>query len=195
MKTFFASSSSTLKRIALFTFIGTAFALAISSFTKKMNSTVAPDANRFSKVYLTEPGKLDEPMEMGFLPDGRILIVERKGGVKVFDTKTGTLKLVTTIPVNTKYKNKQGATREAEEGLMGVIAHPKFAENHWVYLYYADPSETKHVLARWEMSGDELIESSKKTVLEVPTQREECCQQSRQSRREPWFPAVGPRRF
>lgn len=136
---------------------------------------LAPDPTRFKKVVLTEPGKFDEPMEMTFLPGNRILIVERKGGVKVVDGKTGAVKLITTLAVNTKYKNKQGQVREAEEGLMGVIADPNFSQNHWVYLYYADPNETKHVLARWELIGDELKADSKKVVLEIPTQREECC--------------------
>ncbi len=149
--------------------------LFLSGFNTKSENPIAPDPSRFSKVVLTEAGKLDEPMEMAFLPNGRILIVERKGGVKAYDTKTGSIKLITTIPVNTKYKNKQGQVREAEEGLMGVIAHPKFSENNWIYMYYADPSDTKHVLARWELKGDELVSTSKKIVLEVPTQREECC--------------------
>ncbi|MEY2587802.1 MAG: hypothetical protein RLY11_1651 [Bacteroidota bacterium] len=135
----------------------------------------APDPNRFKKVVLTEAGKFDEPMEMTFLPGNRILIVERKGGVKVVDTKTGAVKLIAIIPVNTKYKNKQGQVREAEEGLMGVVADPNYAQNHWIYLYYADPNETKHVLTRWELIGDELKLDSKKVVLEVATQREECC--------------------
>lgn len=135
----------------------------------------APDPNRFKKVVLTEAGKFDEPMEMAFLPGNRIVIVERKGGVKVVDTKTGAVKLIATIPVNTKYKNKQGQVREAEEGLMGVVADPNYAQNHWIYLYYADPNETKHVLTRWELIGDELKLDSKKVVLEVATQREECC--------------------
>jgi cytochrome c len=134
-----------------------------------------PDANRFIQVTLTQPGKLDEPMEMDFLPDGRILIVERKGGVKLVDAKTGVVKIIATIPVNTKYKNKKGQVREAEEGLMGIVVHPKFRQNHWVYLYYADPTDTKHVLARWELKGDELVAASKKILMEVPTQREECC--------------------
>jgi cytochrome c len=30
-------------------------------------------------------------------------------------------------------------------------------------------------LARWELKGDDLVAASKKVVLEVPTQREECC--------------------
>ena len=135
--------------------------------------TIKPEDNRFTKVVLTEG--MDEPMEMTFLPENRVLIVERKGGVKIFDEKTGEMTLVATIPVNTKYTNKEGVVREAEEGLMGVIAHPDYAKNNWIYMYYADPTDSKHVLARWELKGNELVESSKKIVLEVPTQRQECC--------------------
>ncbi len=146
-----------------------------TAFKPRIAEVGPPDANRFTKVPITEAGKLDEPMEMAFLPDGRALIVERKGGVKSVDLKTGAVKLIATIPVNTKYKNKKGQVREAEEGLMGVIAHPKFIQNNWIYLYYADPVDTKHVLARWELKGSTLVEPSKKVLLEVPTQREECC--------------------
>ncbi|MDX2303439.1 MAG: PQQ-dependent sugar dehydrogenase [Microscillaceae bacterium] len=141
--------------------------------TANQSVSEKPEDNRFTKVVLTEG--MDEPMAMTFLSDGRVLIVERKGGVKAFDTKTNQIKTITTIPVNTKYKNKEGVEREAEEGLMGVIAHPKFAENNWVYLYYADPTDAKHILARWELHGDSLYENTKKIILEVPTQREVCC--------------------
>ncbi|TXE03240.1 PQQ-dependent sugar dehydrogenase [Algoriphagus aquimarinus] len=132
-----------------------------------------PDENRFTKVVLTEG--MDEPMEMTFLPGKKILFVERKGGVKILDENTGEVTLVATIPVNTKYTNKEGNVREAEEGLMGVIVHPNYETNHWIYMYYADPEDTQHVLARWELDGNTLVESSKKVILAVPTQREECC--------------------
>lgn len=136
-------------------------------------SNEPPEENRFTKVVLTEG--MDEPMEMDFTPEGRVLIVERKGGLKSFNTKTNQVKLIATIPVNTKYTSKQGAVTEAEEGLMGIVVHPKFAENHWIYMYYADPSETKHVLARWELHDDSLYAETKKIILEIPTQRETCC--------------------
>ena len=147
--------------------------LSLFSCESSDDPTLKPEENRFTKVVLANG--MDEPMEMTFLPDNRVLIVERKGGVKIINEITGEITLVATIPVNTKYTNKAGAVREAEEGLMGVIAHPDYVTNHWIYLYYADPTDSKHVLARWELVGDELIESSKKIVLEVPTQREECC--------------------
>lgn len=137
------------------------------------DSGAKPEDNRFTKVVLTEG--MDEPMEITFLPERKILFVERKGAVKVFDEKTGEITQVGFVPVNTKYTNKAGVVREAEEGLMGVIADPNYAQNNWIYMYYADPDIPKHVLARWELRGNELIDSSKKILLEVPTQREECC--------------------
>lgn len=163
------------RKFGLLTALSVGLFFSFSAYRANPDEGTPPDANRFTKVALTEAGKLDEPMEMTFLPDGRVLIVERKGGVKSIDPKTGAVKLLTTIAVNTKYKNKQGQTREAEEGLMGIVAHPKFAQNNWVYLYYADPSDTKHVLARWELKGEELVATSKKVLMEIPTQREECC--------------------
>ena len=138
-------------------------------------STVAPEENRFTTTVLTKPGELDEPMEMTFLNDGRILFVERKGNVKSYNTKTGEVKKVGFVPVNLKYTSKEGRVTEAEEGLMGVIAHPDFDKNNWIYMYYADTAEAKHVLARWELHGDSLYAATKKVVLEVTTQRETCC--------------------
>jgi len=141
--------------------------------TEKKLNVEKPEEDRFTPVVLTEG--MDEPMEMSFLPDGRVLIVERKGGLKSIDTKTKAVKLIATIPVNTKYTSKEGVVSEAEEGLVGIVAHPKFSENHWIFMYYADPIEKKHVLARWELHEDSLYAASKKIVLEVPTQREVCC--------------------
>src|SRR5215831_4916726 len=132
-----------------------------------------PEDNRFTKVTLAQG--FDEPMEMAILNDGRVLIVERKGALKSVDTKTNTVKTIATIPVNTKYTSKEGVVTEAEEGLVGIVAHPDFEKNHWIYMYYADPTDTKHVLARWELHGDSLYSSTKKVLLEVPTQRETCC--------------------
>lgn len=151
--------------------------LAIFSACVPESTTVSPDVkpaeNRFTTEVITEG--MDEPMEMTFLPNDRVLFVERKGGVKIVDENSGEVHLVTTIPVNTKYKNKEGNVREAEEGLMGVIADPNYGSNNWIYMYYADPDIPKHVLARWELNGTTLNDASKKVLLEVPTQREECC--------------------
>ncbi|UFH55743.1 PQQ-dependent sugar dehydrogenase [Spirosoma sp. KNUC1025] len=75
--------------------------------------------------------------------------------------------------MNTKYTSAEGRVSEAEEGLMGLSLDPKFDQNHWIYLYYAHPTEKKHILTRWELRDSKL--QSEKVMLEVPTQREVCC--------------------
>lgn len=141
---------------------------------KKLDfSKARPEENRFTKVVLKE--KLDEPMELSVLNDGRILFIQRKGEVKLFNTKTNEVKTIATIPVSVKYVSKEGKESMGEDGLLGLSKDPNFDQNHWIYLYYSIPEEPKNVLARFELRGDELVMDSKKVLLEVPTQREECC--------------------
>jgi cytochrome c len=49
---------------------------------------------------------------------------------------------------------------------MGIVLDPNFSKNHWLYLYYAHPTETKHILARMELRGDELLVEQQKVLLE-----------------------------
>ncbi len=167
-------SFSAMKKYGLVTALLLTLAIACKQ-TAEFDDSLPPEENRFVRSVLTQPGQLDEPMVMSFLKDGRILFVERKGNLKSFNPSTSEVKILATIPVNTKYTSKEGNVTEAEEGLMGLIAHPDYEKNHWIYMYYADPTEPKHVLARWELHGDSLYADTKKIVLEVPTQRETCC--------------------
>ncbi len=132
-----------------------------------------PEENRFTKVVLAD--KLDEPMELSVLDNDRILFIQRKGEIRLFNNKTGELKEVTKLPVSTKYTNKAGEVREAEDGLLGLGKDPNFAKNHWIYLFYSDPEKSANVLSRFEFRDDQLVMESKKELLEVAVQREECC--------------------
>ena len=152
--------------------------------------TKKPDDNRFSTVVVVPPGELDEPMAFAVARDGKVYIIERKGAFKVYDPVAKATRVVAEIPVNTKYTNAAGVQREAEEGLVGLTLDPGFdpataagpatapstaEKNGWVYMLYAEPAVTKHVLARWDMRGGELVDDSKKVVLEYGVQREQCC--------------------
>jgi cytochrome c len=84
--------------------------------------------------------------------------------------------VIASIPVSTKYTSKEGKVSEAEDGLLGVVQDPNFEQNHWIYLYYSpEGSEAKNIVARYELRGTELVMSSKKVLLEIAVQREECC--------------------
>ena len=129
-----------------------------------------PEENRFTKVVLAEV--LNEPVELAILPNERVLFVERRGAVKLYTPKNKRVTTIATIPVSTKYAD----TSDAEDGLLGLAADPRFAHNGWVYMYYspAGPA-SKNVLARFTMKGDSIDLASQKVMLEIPVQRDKCC--------------------
>jgi cytochrome c len=136
-------------------------------------SKARPEENRFAKVVLLE--KLDEPIEISVLNDGRILFIQRHGAVRLYNLKTKELKTIATIPVSHKYVSKDGKESEAEDGLMGLNKDPNFAQNQWIYLFYSSTKGSYNILSRFTMKGDELLLDSEKELLRVETQREECC--------------------
>ncbi len=136
-------------------------------------SKARPEENRFTKVVLAE--KLDEPMELAVLNEDKILFIQRKGEVRMYDINTKEVKTIAKIPVSLKYVSAAGVEAVAEDGLLGLNIDPNFKENHWIYLYYSPLGEPKNVLSRFELIGEELKMDSEKVLLEIPTQRQECC--------------------
>lgn len=136
-------------------------------------SKARPEENRFTKVVLEE--KLDEPVELTVLDKDRVLFIQRKGEVRLYNNKTKTLKTIAKLPVSLKYVNREGKESVAEDGLLGLNKDPKFAQNQWIYLFYSSTKGSYNVLSRFTMKGDELVLESEKEMLKVETQREECC--------------------
>jgi cytochrome c len=129
-----------------------------------------PEENRFTRVVLAE--KLDEPIELAVLPDERVLFIERHGYVNLYKPSDGHVRRIATIPVSTKYADSS----QAEDGLLGLAADPNFAANGWLYMYFSPAGpDAKNVLARFTLRGDSLDLGSQKVILEIPTQRLQCC--------------------
>jgi cytochrome c len=141
----------------------------------KVRTALYPEENRFTKVILEE--KLDEPMELALLPGNKVLFIQRKGEVKLFDPADGKSRTIAKIPVSIKYlPDSTGKRDDAEDGLLGLTIDPDFAKNHWIYLYYSPAGDdAKNILTRYEMRGDELLLDSKKVLLDVKVQRDQCC--------------------
>ncbi len=149
--------------------------VAAFSYAFMLDDPKKPDESRFTPVTLTRPGELDEPNTFEVLSDGRVLISERKGAIKLFDPLTKLVKTIATLPVNTKYTSATGKVTEAEEGLMGLTVDPDFNKNHFIYTFYAPLTEKKWKLTRWKFENDALVAGSEKVLLEFATQREVCC--------------------
>jgi aldose sugar dehydrogenase len=75
---------------------------------------------------------LNHPWGLAFLPDGRMLVTERPGTLRLVD-KDGTLsEPIAGVP--TVFARGQG-------GLLDVAIDPRFAENNTIYLSFSEPGE------------------------------------------------------
>jgi glucose/arabinose dehydrogenase len=82
------------------------------------------DEHSFRIVKVVEG--LDHPWSMAFLPDGRMLVTERPGRLRV--VSAGRLETVQGLPE---------VAQHGQGGLFDVALHPRFAENSLVYVSYA----------------------------------------------------------
>ena len=73
---------------------------------------------------------LNQPWSMAFLPDGRILVTERSGRLRV--VRNGVLD---PMPV----EGVPAVAAQGLAGLMDIALHPRFADNSFVYLTYHKP--------------------------------------------------------
>lgn len=129
----------------------------------KARTKRAPEENRFTKTVLDF--NLDEPTEMAIMPDGKIIFLERKGNVKLYDPADGKVKVINTFNVGTKF----------EDGMIGLALDPEFAENKFLYIFYSHPQRSANVVARFTFADGKIDMSSEKQMLDVATQRETCC--------------------
>lgn len=139
----------------------------------KATSQIPPDADRFTKVTLSE-GMFFEPTEMAVLPNGDVLVAQRRGEVMLYNNETQELTEVLKLDVYSKTLNTPGVN--AEEGLMGLQKDPDYANNHWIYLYYA-PTGNQWVnrLSRFKFVDGKFDTDSEQVILDVDSQREICC--------------------
>src|SRR6202050_1518075 len=88
----------------------------------------------FNMVQVTT---LNLPWRIDFLPDGRMLITEKVGGM-VLVTQQGAKTPVANVPAS--FYKGQG-------GMLGVFLSPHYAKDHNVYITYSEPGEGGSSLA------------------------------------------------
>jgi aldose sugar dehydrogenase len=83
--------------------------------------------------FTTKPfAEFNEPWAMAFLPDGRLLVTEKRGALKLYSIETKQTGEVAGVP----------AVQYAGQGGLGdVVLHPSFGTNGLVYLSYAEAGE------------------------------------------------------
>lgn len=91
-------------------------------------AVAAPAGTPFS---VTEVTSFDEPWAMTFLPDGRLLVSEKKGALKLLEigARVGDISGVPDVAYG------------GQGGFGDVVLHPGFADNGLVYISYAEAGE------------------------------------------------------
>src|SRR4029077_13976688 len=86
---------------------------------------------------MTKVATFNLPWRLAFLPDGRMLITE----------KVGPIWLVTQTGEKTPVANAPPVLAQGRGGMLGVFLSPRYAEDHFVYLTYAEPGDGGSSLA------------------------------------------------
>jgi glucose/arabinose dehydrogenase len=82
-----------------------------------------------AKPFVATPvATFDKPWAMTFLPDGRMLVTEKGGALKLVTADGASIVTVSGTPA---------VASEGQGGMMDVVLHPKFAENQIVYLSWS----------------------------------------------------------
>ncbi len=99
---------------------------------------------------------LEHPWSLAFLPDGRMLVTERPGRLRLLNAEGNTL-VASISGVPDVYASGQS-------GLFGVLLSPQFEDDQRVYLSYACGSaDANHTC----LATGELVESSLENVEEI----------------------------
>ncbi|WP_291783554.1 PQQ-dependent sugar dehydrogenase, partial [Cecembia sp.] len=131
-------------------------ALSISSCAEKEDNNTINEPSPFATVSDKMTFKVDtlytefeSPWGMTWLPDGRMLVVERKGEILVFKNDQFTGEKLTGVP----------ETREVNQaGMLDITLHPDYANNGWLYLAYSRPEGDGDVLviSRAKLDGNNM---------------------------------------
>ena len=93
--------------------------------------TTASDEASGRPFSTTELTTFDEPWAMTFLPDGRLLVTEKRGRLRLLD-------VAATGATATSISGVPNVAYGGQGGLGDVVLHPEFASNNLVYLSYAE---------------------------------------------------------
>lgn len=157
-----------IQQSTLALFFALAFLFACDRQERRQGDASQPRTEKSQKVAETKEASatgyrvetvatgLVVPWSIVFTPDGRMLITERPGRVRVYeDGQLREKPLAVLDDVETK----------SESGLMGMVLHPRFSENRFLYLAYAYEDEGIKVrVVRYRETKDALTD--RKVIIE-----------------------------
>jgi len=124
--------STTLLSIALLTACNAADRAASPAAQTADTQATRAAAETIGPFSVSTVARFDEPWAFSFLPDGRVLVSERPGALRLVDVASGRVGEVTGVPE---------VAYGGQGGFGDVVPHPQFADNGLVYLSYAEKGD------------------------------------------------------
>jgi glucose/arabinose dehydrogenase len=97
--------------------------------TRAPDSSIRRSERHSYRIEVVADG-LQTPWGMAFLPDGRLLVSERPGTVRLLEPGR---------PVPAPIAGTPAVWARQDGGLLDIAIHPDYAVNGWVYLAYCEP--------------------------------------------------------
>jgi glucose/arabinose dehydrogenase len=122
-------------------------------FLALLSALVLPAAASEPKAVTVARG-LANPWAVAFLPDGRFLVTERAGRMRIVERDGRIGEPVTGLPP---------VDAGGQCGLLDVVLDPKFADNGWIYWSYAEAGDGGNgtAVARGRLQGTQLRDVQK----------------------------------
>ncbi|MGZ6071702.1 MAG: PQQ-dependent sugar dehydrogenase, partial [Myxococcaceae bacterium] len=122
--------------------------LAVLATLPAAAQTLTPGGPTTTFQIATYVSGLGQLTDFRFLPDGRVVMTEKTGAVKVRRTD-GTVVTAGSFTVDSN----------SEKGLLGVEVDPQFASNRFLYFYASDGPSTanKHRVLRVALNPDDTL--------------------------------------
>jgi glucose/arabinose dehydrogenase/PKD repeat protein len=123
-------------------------------------SFAAPPANFTNTSPITG---LTEPTNMVFTPDGRMLILGRRGTIWVAQSGA------TQVDATPFLQLSAGQVAfDNERGLLGIALDPGFSSNGFYYIYYTEASTSKNRVSRFTAVGNTTNTNTETLVWRMP---------------------------
>ena len=87
---------------------------------------------------------LNFPIDMAWVPGTkRIFFTEKTGKIRILDGHNLRQMACANLNVNS----------DGERGLLGIVLHPNYKQNHWLYVYYSNASPLENRVTRFTVNG------------------------------------------
>lgn len=136
-------------------------AMTLALLTSPAAPLAAQEAIKTEKAQIVVDrvtASLAKPWGLAFLPDGRMVVTEKGGALRIVTDKGEIGSPISGVP---KVDDR------GQGGLLDVALHPQFADNRFVYFSFSEPGEggNSTAVARGKLSADETSLEDVKVIF------------------------------